>query len=319
MDANLPDAVIGIADWIAALGALVVSGAVLFRSLVWRRAGSVAARPAEVEEAFARRWHGAVSAAWAAALAGSCLALALRPGTLGVDAFRVGVLLGAMPWALARSPSPALAMATASGPSSAIASSGSGPGTGTLPSVVVAVALVLATALAGHARLGTPVVANVSVAVGHVAAASVWVGGLVLLLAGAYPATRPMRATDRVRILAPVVGRFSDVAVLAVITLVATGTYSSIRAVGSLRGLTTTSYGVVLITKLGAFAAALALGGINNRWTKPRLVEAAERHSDTGALPVLHRLVAVEVAALTLVVALSAILLGIEPPTADLE
>jgi putative copper export protein len=211
-------------------------------------------------------------------------------------------------------------MATASGPSSAMASSGSGPRSDTLHSIVVAVALVLATALAGHARLGTPVAATVSVAVGHVAAASVWVGGLVLLLAGAYPATSPMRSTDRVRILAPVVGRFSDVAVLAVITLVATGTYSSIRAVGSVRSLTTTSYGVVLLAKLGAFAAALALGGINNRWTKPKLVEAAERRDgDTAALPVLHRLVAIEVAALTLVVALSAILLGIEPPAADLE
>jgi copper transport protein len=309
METHGRDALLAIADWVAAFGALVVSGGVVFRSFIWRRAGPVAARPAWVDAAFLRRWQAAVAAAWAGALGASCVAFAVRDGTLGVDAFRVGVLLGAMPWALASAP--AMVLATVPGPSAGEAP----PRTNVVHDAVIAVALVLATALAGHARLRPPVVPNVSVAVIHVSAAAVWVGGLVLLLAAAYPATRPMGRTGRVRILAAVVARFSDLAVVAVLALVATGTYSSIRAVGRIDRLTATSYGVVLLAKLGAFAVTLALGGVNNRWTKPRLAEAAERgDGETSSLPMLHRLVALEVGLLALVVALSAILLGIDPP-----
>ena len=72
---------------------------------------------------------------------------------------------------------------------------------------------------------------------------------------------------------------------------------------------------MVFLAKLTAFAPALVLGAINNQWTKPRLFKAARTRRAAGA-PVRHirRLVALEIALVVAVLALTALLVHLVPP-----
>jgi putative copper export protein len=177
------------------------------------------------------------------------------------------------------------------------------------------VALLLSAALSGHARGSSLPVPNVLVALIHVAAAAAWVGGLVALVAVAFPAARDQVEADRASILAPVVARFSDLAVLSVLAIVASGIYSAWMEIGTLRAVTTSNYGLIFLAKLAAFLPVLALGGINNRWTKPRLVRAVrDRMNARASLLLLRRLVALEIGMIAVVLALTVLLLQLSPP-----
>jgi len=117
-------------------------------------------------------------------------------------------------------------------------------------------------------------------------------------------------------LLAPVVARFSDLALWSVFAVVASGTYSAWMAIGGVRALTASTYGLVFLAKMSAFLPVLVLGGVNNRWTKPRLLEAVRgQTSGPRALLILRRLVALEVALVAVVLAFTVFLLQLSPPT----
>ena len=103
--------------------------------------------------------------------------------------------------------------------------------------------LLMSAALTGHARGSALPVPNLMVALIHVTAAAAWVGGLVALVTVAFPSVRGMMETDRAALLAPVVGRFSDLAVWSVIAVVASGTYSAWMEIRGLDAVTASSYG----------------------------------------------------------------------------
>ena len=97
----------------------------------------------------------------------------------------------------------------------------------------------------------------------HVAAASVWVGGLLgfaILLIGPL---RAMPDDTRVKLLDRTVRRFSKVATVAVMSLLITGLYAILLHVPSLSTLVDTPYGRALAVKLGLLVPLLAAGGIN--------------------------------------------------------
>ena len=175
--------------------------------------------------------------------------------------------------------------------------------------------LLASVALSGHARGSSLPLPNLTVALVHVSGAAAWVGGLVVLVGVAIPAVRGQEAPEKAAILAPVVVRFSDLALLSVILIVASGTYSAWSAIRELEALTGSTYGLVFLAKLTAFAPALVLGAINNQWTKPRLFKAARTRRAAGA-PVRHirRLVALEIALVVAVLALTALLVHLVPP-----
>lgn len=96
----------------------------------------------------------------------------------------------------------------------------------------------------------------------HVVAGSVWMGGLLgfpLLLLG--PLRKP--ATERAELLRGVVRRFSRVATVAVMVIVATGVHAVLLNVPDAATLVSTPYGRALVMKLGLFVLLLAAGGIN--------------------------------------------------------
>jgi copper transport protein len=179
--------------------------------------------------------------------------------------------------------------------------------------IVVTVALLATPGLAGHAGTTQPVLLNMATDVLHVIGAAVWMGALIVLLAVAFPATRRLDELERCRVMAPVISRFSDLAVLAVAVIVATGVYRSWVEVRALRALTDATYGWVLLTKLGVFLPILVLGVVNNRWTKPRCELAARGEGPPNALRILRRLVAVEVALGVAVVGVTAFLVNLPP------
>ncbi|MFD0315996.1 copper resistance CopC/CopD family protein [Streptomyces flavalbus] len=118
----------------------------------------------------------------------------------------------------------------------------------------VAVALALTWAAAEHASAGIQVPVAVTSHALHLLAASVWLGGLAALY--------------RTEVPAPAVARFSRLAFTCVTVLVVTGTYQAWRGLGPLDALTTTSYGRLLLAKLGAVAALLTAATLSRRWTR---------------------------------------------------
>jgi copper transport protein len=136
--------------------------------------------------------------------------------------------------------------------------------------VLPAAALLTSFTIASHAA-GRGVLAG-AVDWAHLAAASIWVGGLPVLLF--LIASTP--AVSRPAFTAAVVPRFSRVAGYCLGVLLVTGVYSSWLHVPAVRAFVATAYGRVLLVKLG-FAAGLAvLGAVNRFVLRPRLA-----HSET--------------------------------------
>jgi copper transport protein len=148
----------------------------------------------------------------------------------------------------------------------------------------------------------------------HLAAASIWIGGLLGLLVLA-AASEP---GSRVAVLAAVVPRFSRAAIVSVAVLLATGIVASIVHLPTLGSLWQTDYGLALIAKSALLASALVLGAVNNLRSSPRLVAAVERRDlalGQGAVRLLRQLVAGESALLFGAVVAAAILTSIAPPS----
>jgi copper transport protein len=117
---------------------------------------------------------------------------------------------------------------------------------------------------AGHARTSGTIALLVDVV--HVAAASLWVGGLAftvlaLLLAGG----------DRWPLASRAVPVFSILAVGSVVTLIAAGSVRGYQEVRAFHGLWDTTYGQLLLVKIGLVLPLIALGAYNNRFAVPRL------------------------------------------------
>ncbi|MFE0510806.1 copper resistance D family protein [Streptomyces sp. NPDC058964] len=121
------------------------------------------------------------------------------------------------------------------------------------------VGLALTWAAAEHASAGIQVPLAVTSSVLHLLAMAVWLGGLTALLITLYRAAEPVPPL--------VVARFSRLAFASVTVLVVTGVYQSWRGLGSWSALADTSYGRLLIAKLGAVTLLLAAAARSRRWT----------------------------------------------------
>ncbi len=132
--------------------------------------------------------------------------------------------------------------------------------------VAAAVPLALAVSVdawSGHAStLPARSALTAAAAAAHVVAASVWAGGLVVLVVAVVPVMR-LEAPVR-RAVSPAVWRaFSPVAAVSVGVLVATGLYEAARHVGTAASVTDGLYGWGVLAKLGLLGIALALAGYN--------------------------------------------------------
>ncbi len=114
---------------------------------------------------------------------------------------------------------------------------------------VAGLALSATPGLAGHASTGRWTLIALPADMFHVLGMSVWLGGLVMLAIA--------RTDDHA--YARVAERFSGLALGAVVILVITGTFQSIRQLQPISALWDANYGRILIAKLVAFAVVLLI------------------------------------------------------------
>ncbi|MFF4270619.1 copper resistance CopC/CopD family protein [Streptomyces sp. NPDC001536] len=144
-----------------------------------------------------------------------------------------------------------------------------------LGGTVVAAGLAASWAMAEHASTGLQTGIAMPVDVVHLLAVAAWLGGLTALLVTLYRADTPIERSA--------VRRFSRLAFSSVLTLVATGVYQSWRQLGSWSAFTDTTYGQLLLVKIGLVTLLVGIAWISRRWTA-RLSDGAA--AEAGAVEV---------------------------------
>lgn len=127
-----------------------------------------------------------------------------------------------------------------------------------LGGTVVAAGIAGTWALSEHASTGIQTGLAMPLDVLHLLAVAAWLGGLVSLLVALHRVPDLERAAVR---------RFSRIAFTSVVVLAVTGVYQSWRQVGSWDAWTDTSYGQLLLVKIGLIAVLLGAAWFSRRWT----------------------------------------------------
>jgi copper transport protein len=265
--------------------------------------------------AFARRLRTLLLGAGIAGALAAAAALALQAATaagtslwsaLGevnaVFQTRFGVIwgLGVIAWVLVIvlagvRPAAVPAMRPATVGAAGTALPGAGPWIALL--AVPLLALAFLPALGGHAGVQSPVAALLPANVVHVLAASVWIGGIATLVAALPVATRRLVPANRTRLLASVMPRFSTLALVAVIALLAGGILQSVLMLTAVDDLVDTAFGRAILVKATIVLVLIGAGALHRR----RVLRGLERAAAAGDTPgrpglELRRLLRFEVA-----------------------
>ncbi len=143
---------------------------------------------------------------------------------------------------------------------------------GLLACLALALTFSLESHAAGEAAPFLPVLADWI----HLAAVSIWVGGLFSFLTGLW-STRSLPVEERTRFNAHLIPHFSNMALVSVGSLALAGLYSAILRVGSIQALFATPYGQALLVKLLLVLPMIGLGAVNLLHTSPRMRRAASQ------------------------------------------
>jgi copper transport protein len=187
-------------------------------------------------------------------------------------------------------------------------------------------AVLVTVSLTGHAVSGRLVPLAFTVDVIHLAAVSVWLGGLTLLV-GAVLRLGPDAGDGAIDRIDRVVQAFSTVAFASVVAIVATGVIQGWRQLETLDALWVTDYGRLLIVKVTLFGGMLVAAAFSRQWIRRRAeatvralalspgpgAVAASPDSGPARLGVLRRSVAAEVALAVGVLAVTAALVNAVP------
>jgi copper transport protein len=183
--------------------------------------------------------------------------------------------------------------------------------------LLAALAVLIIPGAVGHAGQTSPRGLSMFLDAVHLIAGSIWLGGLIglLVLWLSLRRSRPPGSPSRVTVLAVVVPRFSAVAFVSVLVLLATGTSATIIHMPTVNALWDTSYGQAILVKIGLLVLAMALAAGNLFRTKPGLM-AAREHTERGesASRLLSRLVSGETILVGGAVFVAALLSSLAPP-----
>ncbi len=130
-----------------------------------------------------------------------------------------------------------------------------------LAAAVLAASILLTFGLAGHADVGNFVPIALVADWIHLAAMSVWIGGLIILVAAVLASSRSF---DEQREIIP---RFSRIAFYCVGALIASGAYQTWRQVGGLEAFKRTDFGQLLVIKLAGFAVLIIVASRSRQIT----------------------------------------------------
>jgi copper transport protein len=164
---------------------------------------------------------------------------------------------------------------------------------------VLGVAALATWPLTGHPTASP--VAGVSVVVDaiHLAAMSVWLGGLIMLVSFLLP-----RASEReLGAILPIWSRWAATAVSA---LLLAGTVSALLEISTFRGLVSSTYGRLILVKVGLAVVVLGVAALSRRLVRNRTAEAGPRP--------LRRLVLAELGVTAVILGVTAALVQVPPP-----
>jgi len=178
---------------------------------------------------------------------------------------------------------------------------------GTRAALALGVALAaVAPALTGHSRGYGPPLLVFLVDVLHIVAGSVWFGGLVGLALAL--SARPDRA-EATRTLS----RFSTLAASVLAVLLGSGVLLAWRIVGSWENLFHTSYGWLLLTKVGMVSTAALIAAWNRFVLMPRAQQATADPERRHATVRLGRVVSTEAVVIVMVLVFTGFLVNQSP------
>lgn len=183
--------------------------------------------------------------------------------------------------------------------------------------IVLLCGLVILASVAGsgHAAAGPQSTVALLVDMAHVAAMAAWLGGLAALAGWLLPAGALVQSPSAL-------AKFSRLATIAVVILLASGIYQAWRGVGTVPALWLTTYGRLLVVKVAAVLVVLAVASRSRRFVRD-LQPRAEGDQPSGALltatrtnapaPTLHQLVRTELAICVIVLGITSVLVSTAP------
>jgi putative copper export protein len=283
----LADRVMAVAGWLGTATCLFTLGAALFHSFVYRplATGTPASPWSQAAGWDLARQAAAVRSAAVVGVLATGAAVLLRAveesaGSVSIGLTRIGFV--------ATTPFGVAALARVAG-LTWLAASPEGGRLGSLGGVAVLASFVVvghpqATPTSSTALDGALLAAQVV----HVLVVAAWFGGICCLVLD----LRQRRRRGDPQGSAAVIGRFSTIAGLAVVTATATGLALAWSQLPSVTAAPGTAYGRALLAKLGCVAVVVAIGGYNRQ----RLVPAVERHhrDDERAWHALRRTLVAE-------------------------
>jgi copper transport protein len=172
--------------------------------------------------------------------------------------------------------------------------------------IVVGLGLLRTTGMTAHAVDAQHAFLSQTADLLHLTGISLWLGGLTVLLVGVLRRRRPAD-------LAAVLPRYSKLALISVLTIASSGLILAWQLVGSVHALLTTSYGHLLLLKLGVLAVVLAAAQRSKRWVESRLDVAVVLHGDAPTIRPFLYSVAAEAALLMVVLSAAGLLVTASP------
>ncbi len=171
-------------------------------------------------------------------------------------------------------------------------------------------AVTVSFAVWGHATELSPTAISLAADAIHATAAALWLGGLVGLVM-----VLSLRAPETVRATAGIISRFSLMAFWSVIALTIAGlTLTITGSDASLNSILTTTWGQLILAKIGLTLIVVLIAAWNRRKLLPSLTRPTE---DTSELAVrwatLLRTIRAEAVLLVAVIALTAIVVNVPP------
>jgi copper transport protein len=147
----------------------------------------------------------------------------------------------------------------------------------------------LADVLNSHAAAGSAVAVNSAMQWVHIAAGALWVGGLLALLLGIRGLTGEVRGRA--------VRRFSTLAGVALVAVAATGTVRAVIEIGAWDRLWGTTFGILVLVKVGLLLLLAGLGSVNRFRNVPVAARAVRGLRRVASVEVMVAVAALLVAA----------------------
>lgn len=160
--------------------------------------------------------------------------------------------------------------------------------------IALALVLLSTSTLTGHAAVSDPLALGIPNDVVHLVAGSVWFSGIVLLAVYLPDGWLGKDESQRLQLLAPVVVRFSLVALTSITIVAVTGTLNSYLNIARFADLFESGYGRSLLLKLALFGVILLMGAVNHFVLRERIRKAEVVGTRSPAHATFRKTIAIE-------------------------